>query len=301
MSERGASSTPASVGGAPASPGALYEVFAIRYATLRSLKRDLYYRYEAYGEDDGDVAVDMDYYFWLIRGEQETILLDTGFHPAAGARRGRRILIEPLQALRRLDVDPATVRTVLVSHLHYDHIGNLAAFADAELIVPAAELDFWHGPLSRRAQYASSVERAELDHVRAAEAEGRVRALDRDEQEIRDGITAIVTGGHSPGQQITLVRTAGGEVLLASDAVHFYEELELDRPFAVIDDLGDTYRAYDRIRRLTDAGAVLVAGHDPDVMRRFPALADEDGLGVHVASTAETHADATPRAHRVGA
>ncbi|HEX8713993.1 MAG TPA: hypothetical protein VF706_00365, partial [Solirubrobacteraceae bacterium] len=92
MSERGASSAPASVGGAPASAGAVYEVFAIRYATLRSLKRDLYYRYEAYGEDDGDVAVDMDYYFWLIRGEQETILLDTGFDPAAGARRGRRIL-----------------------------------------------------------------------------------------------------------------------------------------------------------------------------------------------------------------
>jgi glyoxylase-like metal-dependent hydrolase (beta-lactamase superfamily II) len=87
--------------------------------------------------------------------------------------------------------------------------------------------------------------------------------------EILDGITAINVGGHSPGQQITVVRGKTGDVVLASDAVHFYEELELERPFAVMHDLEQMYAAYDVLKGLAAAGATVVPGHDPEVGRRF--------------------------------
>ena len=108
------------------------------------------------------------------------------------------------------------------------------------------------------------VEQDEIARIVEARSAGRVREIDGTE-EVFDGITAITVGGHSPGQQMLAVATVGGKVVLTSDAVHFYEELELERPFAVIADLEEMYRAYDLLRELArEPGTVLVPGHDPE-------------------------------------
>ena len=62
--------------------------------------------------------------------------------------------------------------------------------------------------------------------------------------------------------------------MLASDAVHYYEELERDRPFSTVANLADMYAAFDRIRELADGGALVVAGHDPLVAERFGGSPD---------------------------
>jgi glyoxylase-like metal-dependent hydrolase (beta-lactamase superfamily II) len=68
-------------------------------------------------------------------------------------------------------------------------------------------------------------------------------------------------------------------VVLASDAVHYYEELERDRPFSTVANLADMYAAYDQIREMEqDAGTSVVAGHDPAVAQRFPAFGGRDGV-----------------------
>ena len=73
--------------------------------------------------------------------------------------------------------------------------------------------------------------------------------------------------------------------MLASDAVHYYEELELERPFEILVDLRAMYAGYATVRELARRpGAALVVGHDPEVMNRFPALdGDAAGIGVRVA------------------
>jgi glyoxylase-like metal-dependent hydrolase (beta-lactamase superfamily II) len=248
-----------------------YDVLAVRYATLHAPKSDLFYRHGSYGEPDQEV--EMAYWFWLLRDGDETIVVDTGFDPAAGARRGRTCLLPPVEALRAFGVEPETVAHVVVTHLHYDHIGNLDAFPSATLIVPQRELEFWTSPMASRFQFASHVEAREIELVARAAAEGRVR-LTSGSDEILDGVTSIDVGGHSPGQQITVVRGRGGDVVLASDAVHFYEELELERPFAVMHDLERMYRAYHVLKALAAAGATVVAGHDPEVGRRFERVGE---------------------------
>ena len=241
-----------------------WRVIAARYGTLDTTLSDAYYRWSAYGEPDGPAR--LDYYFWVLRSDGETILVDTGFHPDAGRKRGRAVRIDPVEAMAQLGVTADSVSRILLTHLHYDHIGNLDPFPDAELLVPALELDFWLSPMGQRGQFAYSVEERELDTIRAAVAAGRVRALEGGE-EVAEGVGVIHVGGHTPGQMVVAVPG----VTLASDAVHFYDELEHERPFAVIADLAEMYEAYDTLRALPGD---LVPGHDPAVMERYPRVND---------------------------
>lgn len=256
-----------------------WEVLAVRYGSLQSRKSDLIYRYDSYGEPDGEV--EMAYYFWLLRRDGETVVVDTGFDPRVGERRGRTCIQPPLEALREVGVDPESVETVLITHFHYDHIGNVAAFPRATFIFPRKEFDFWTSSLAGRFQFASHVEEDELARLERLAADGRTRATEATE-EVVDGVTAICVGGHSPGQQVTTIVTDDGVVALASDAVHFYEELELERPFGVIADLAEMYSAYDVLKELANDGAAVVPGHDPDVLRRYPALEGSDGNAVRL-------------------
>jgi glyoxylase-like metal-dependent hydrolase (beta-lactamase superfamily II) len=91
-------------------------------------------------------------------------------------------------------------------------------------------------------------------------------------------------GGHTPGQAIVEVDTDAGRVVLASDAMHYYEEIERDRPYNLFTDMGDMYRGYDTLRSLGDQpGTTLIAGHDPWVASIFrPARPDCFELTVRV-------------------
>ncbi len=251
--------------------GSTYEIVAIRYGTLAARRSELFLRWNAYGEPDADER--LDYFFYVLSDGRETIVIDTGFEPASGIRRGRTCLRSPGDALQDLQIDPNEVAEVIVSHLHYDHIGNLALFPRAKLRVPEQELAFWSSPLARRPQFWSHVDEPAVAALLGLHGEGRVDAFGGRVQ-LRAGITAITVGGHSPGQQVFVVDAAGGPVVLASDSVHLYHEYEYARPFSVVVDLIQMYEAYELLRRLEqERGAVVVPGHDPRVTERFDQLA----------------------------
>ena len=248
-----------------------YEVLAVRYGTRMTTRADCYLDYGRLGEPDAPLG--MDYFFWLLRSDEQTILVDIGFDPPVGARRGRTLLCDPLEALGRLGVRPASVKQIIVTHLHYDHIGQLAAFPNAELIVQRRELDFWLDPAAS-AEQAGHVEPRELAHVAAAFDAGRVRVLDG-AAIVAPGIGAVLVGGHSPGQQSLVVRTQGSPILLTSDAVHYYEELERNLQFIFVVDLDDMKAGYTTLEALArHTGATLVPGHDPEVAEHFPPVDD---------------------------
>jgi glyoxylase-like metal-dependent hydrolase (beta-lactamase superfamily II) len=259
-------------------PAPRYEVLAVRYGVMEASRSRLFHSFHTYGEPDGPAA--LAYYFWVLRDGDRVVLVDSGYDPAVARRRGRDCLIEPVDALRQLGIAPEQVSTILVSHFHYDHIGNLAAFPEAELVVPEAEVAFWSTPAASHFHFAVHVEDPELQVIEAARAEGRVRAIAGDAEPL-PGVRAIEVGGHSPGQLMFLVATAGDDVLLTSDAIHLYEDLERDRPSAVVFDLPGMYRAHGRIRDLAADGAVVIPGHEPAVMDRFPAVGD-GGFAVRV-------------------
>lgn len=262
-------------------PGAILghgdTVVAIRYGMLQTTLAAAFFGFDAYGEEDAPLR--MDYYFWLVRRGGRTIVIDTGFAPRAGRGRGRICLVEPSVALAHVGVDPARVEQVVITHLHYDHIGNLDLFSEAEFLIDELELDFWTGPYGGRPQFALHNDERGMEYLAAARRRGAVTTVGP-EHEVADGVLVQRLGGHTPGQQIVRFDTGGGELLLTSDASHFYLELQRDWPFAIHHDLEEMYKAYDAIRSFGNAGAVVVPGHDPLVMERFDAIGE---VGVRLA------------------
>ncbi|WP_327672773.1 MULTISPECIES: N-acyl homoserine lactonase family protein [unclassified Streptomyces] len=251
-----------------------YEVYALRYASRPGHKAREYYGFEKYGEPDVPYA--MDYFYWLVRNPFRTVLVDCGYDRSRGERRGMFASHEPgtdpLDVLGLVGVTPESVDHVVLSHLHLDHVGNVHRFPNATFSLARQELDFWTGYTGSRELLAHVVHPEEIDLVRGLLDEGRVRLVE-ESTELFPGITATRIGGHTPGQLMTEVTGTGNRVVLASDAVHFYEEFEADRPFWLFTDLVETYGALALLRGLDSApDTSVVPGHDPRVMERFATV-----------------------------
>lgn len=270
-----------------------YEILVVRHGAAPTKRSDVYLNHKLYGEEDGPAPTH--YYFWIIRNASRTVLVDTGFSARAAAERHKEVLLAPDRAYELLGVDTAAPHTLIVTHCHYDHLGNINLFPSSQILISAAELQFWKSEVARKHLIAYYAEDEELAALRRAEEEGRVNTFSGT-TEVAPGIEIIEVGGHTPGQSMVRVATTEGPVLLASDAVHFHRELDDDMPFTAVTNLPDLYRGLETVRQMLKEGQVtrVLTGHDPhelDGLRRL-----EGPLGENVAVIG--HATARTVAHR---
>ncbi len=248
-----------------------HRVLALRYGTLQTTARALFSGWDATGEPDRPWR--QDYFVWTIGG----IVVDTGFAPEVGARRGRRLVRPVSDLLAGAGLDPGAVTEVILSHAHYDHIGNLDQFPRARFTLAREELDAARAALRDGVDPADPLEPGELEQLLVLEREGRLRTFERS-LTLAPGIELITVGGHTPGELVVVVRGETGSAVLAADSVHFAVELERDLPYAIADDPAGLGRGYRIVRELVaEEEAALVPGHDPAVLRRFPPLAGLEG------------------------
>jgi len=258
------------------------ELIVVRYGTRQTSKSECYYNFRAYREPDAEMT--MDYFFWIFRSAGQTIVIDTGFSPEAAIARKRQPVVAPADALARLGIDPKEVKLLVLTHAHYDHAGNLGLYPNAKIVMSRKEFEFWGTDMGKRPQYGHHIDPLDIERIQALHREGRITLLDGPQNTLIPGIELYELGGHTPGQMAVVVEMPEGPVILASDAIHYYDELEQDRPFAVLDSLADMYRGYERIRQwLQRPGAVVIPGHDPEVMNRFaPVDASDPSFAVRI-------------------
>jgi glyoxylase-like metal-dependent hydrolase (beta-lactamase superfamily II) len=242
-----------------------YEVYAIRYARHDRLRNENFI-----GGDPHDGPMPLDFFVWVIRGGGRTFVLDTGFDAATARRRQRRILRDPGEILPMIDVDPRAVEDVIISHMHYDHAGNHTLFPNARYHLQDQEMAFSTGRCMCHPTMRFAFEEADVVAMVRRLFEGRVRFHDGAD-ELARGLSVHHVGGHTMGLQVTRVWTQRGWVVLASDASHFYANMDQGRPFPVVYSVGDMLEGYDTIRRLASSPAHVIPGHDPLVVARYPA------------------------------
>jgi glyoxylase-like metal-dependent hydrolase (beta-lactamase superfamily II) len=256
-----------------------FRLYAIRYAERAGRRGEHFYGHAP----RPDEAMPMAYYVWLAASDDTAVVVDAGFTEATAERRGRTWLASPTDTLAALGIDAASVPWLVLTHLHYDHTGNAGAFPAARFVIQEREMAFWTGRYASRGDNPTLVEADDIAFLAAGNFGGRVHWVDGD-AEVVPGITVHRVGGHTAGMQIVRVHTEQGFAVLASDASHFYANLEEDRPYAIVHTLPEMHRAFDTIRRLADRPSLVVAGHDPQVMSRYPPVSPElAGRAVRVA------------------
>jgi N-acyl homoserine lactone hydrolase len=214
---------------------------------------------------------------YLIETAEERILIDTGLHPGAIADpaafygRPEAGLFE-LELERPLSeqVDVGTLTRVVLTHLHFDHAGSLALLPPSlPIVIQRREWDAGRdaGAIRRNFLYPRDYDVPDRELV----------LVDGDHDLLGDGsIELLLTPGHTPGHQSVRV---GEHLVIGVDVAHFAATLE-DRRFpSFADDFAAQERSADRLCALRDAGARVLPGHDPDVLRPGPVELAPDPTG----------------------
>ena len=195
---------------------------------------------------------------WLILGLDSPILVDVAAGtPENVARHQERELhqesrLEELLAAQ--GVEPGDIKTIVLTHLHWDHcLGlQLGAFAHATAYVQRQELQYaWAPFLPHRGLYNRTVLRG-FDEPEYPE----LRVLDGD-FDLAPGIRVVHTPGHSPGTSSVIVSTAEGRCAIASDNVPLASSWRGDSadswtPNGIHVDLRDCYASLNKLRDQAD-------------------------------------------------
>jgi len=256
-----------------------YEVHAIKYAERDAVRAEHFIG----GDPHDSTPMPMDYFVWLIRSDSgREWIVDTGFEEDDAQARRRTLLRTASEGVALLGVDPENVADVIVTHFHYDHAGGVNQFPKATFHVQDQEMHFATGrDMTRKAfNHAFNVRHIQelVDRVFAQ----RVTFHDGD-TELAPGLTLHLIGGHTRGLQVVRIETGNRVVVLASDASHYWANMNEGRPFPIVDDLSKMIQGWETLKELAGPEGVIVPGHDPLVFDHFPPSSpDLEGIAVRL-------------------
>lgn len=224
-----------------------------------------------------------------------TILIDTGLHPSVAVhprqnlgRLGqlvfRNLEMDPNQAvpaqLREKGIPPGDVSVVIMTHLHVDHASAIAEFPQATFVVSKPEWEAatdqgpLHGYVTRQFDHGFDYRLLDFDSTEASSFSGFGRSFDL----FGDGsVRAVFTPGHTLGHMSVVLRTKGGEVLVAGDAIYLLETLQNDHLPYRIEDEHLFRRSLREIRRYhaQTPDALIIPSHDWGVWQELDPVYGE--------------------------
>jgi len=221
--------------------------------------------------DDMDRTVRFPVPAYVVETETERILIDTGLNPAAIAdpaayyERPDIFAVSVLEQERSVaeQLDVQTLTRVVLTHLHWDHVGGLPLIpASVPVVVQRSEWAAGHDDAAVQRNFFLTRDYA---------GGGReVILIDGDHDLLGDGsIELLLTPGHTPGHQSIRI----GEIVLGIDVVHLASGLDDHRFPVFADDHEEQGRSAERLRAMRDSGLTVIPGHDPEIVRPGPVTA----------------------------
>lgn len=243
-----------------------YEVYAIEYASAGVAPMAAFLP-----RADTALTVEGSYMVWLIKGpEGRNVLVDAGYRPDIPNRTVPRDYVRPDQAVSKLGLAREDVTDIILTHLHWDHADGLPLFPNAHVWVQQAELEYYATEAWQEGGSAAGVEPRNVPELVKLNTEGRVTLVEGDDQEIFEGIRVYTGPKHTFASQYVGVNTSGGTVIIASDCLWFYANLELKLAKTYTFDPEADFEAFDRMKRLASNPDWILPGHDRTVFDKFP-------------------------------
>ncbi len=243
-----------------------YEIYAIRYATIP----DFAVNGLVAGAEPGR-KLDIAMLVWLVRGNGRNILVDSGFYREQFFKQWHVTdFVKPSDAVKRAGVQPEDITDVIITHMHWDHADGMDLFPKAKIWVQKDELQYYAGEAWQSRRTHGGIDPDDVLAAVKLNMQGRMGLVNGDAQEILPGISCFTGGKHTYSSQFVSVNTAGGTVVLASDNMYLYENLEKHVPIAATLDAESNLRAQDRMKQMAASPRLVIPGHDPAVMTKFP-------------------------------
>jgi glyoxylase-like metal-dependent hydrolase (beta-lactamase superfamily II) len=248
-------------------PHPTYEVYALSYG--------VYPNFPVSGllaGADKSRKIDLQMMIWLLKGSNgKNILVDTGcYHENVVKGKGIQNLIKASDAIAKLGIAATDITDVIITHMHWDHADGMDLFPNAKIWIQQDEYGYYTGAAWRSKGKHGGIEPEDVLTLVKLNMAGKVNLVDGDNVEIMDGIRAYTGGRHTYASQYVGVRTSGGTVVVASDNMYLYENLEKHAPIAQTFDYESNLKAQDRMKQIASRPDLIVPGHDPEVFVKFP-------------------------------
>ncbi len=168
--------------------------------------------------------------------------------------------------LRDLDLSPADIDMLGISHYHFDHVGQAPDFSSATLLLNDRDIE----AVRNGADANSTTALAPW-----LENGGTIETISGDHDVFDDGsVIILATPGHTPGHSALLVRLpVTGNILLTGDLYHFREQIENRGVPRFNTSRADTLASMEQFQQIDEAlDAIIVVQHDPGDIERLPAF-----------------------------
>jgi len=245
----------------------VYEVYALSYGIFPA-----YSVSNLVAGADKDRKLDLQMMIWLIKGPGgKNILVDTGcYHDKLLKAAGFKGYIKPSETLTKLGLKPEDITDVIISHMHWDHADGIDLFPNAKIWIQKDEYTYYTATAWQPDGKTGGIEPDDVLTLVRLNTEHKVNLVDGDAKEIIDGITVYTGGRHTFASQYVGVRTGSGTVVIASDNMYLYENLQKHVPIAATFDADSNLKAQDRMKQIASRLDLIVPGHDPEVFVKFP-------------------------------
>lgn len=194
---------------------------------------------------------------WLLYDGNDYILVDTGGTSPDGVHYMpyTQVPEQTLPAQLKLHgVTPEDIKTVIMTHLHWDHAGNNALFPNAKFYVQRRELEYAAAPLDiqKGAYNKTLIFQTDYEIVDGC-------------AEITDGISVFPTPGHSPGSQSVVVDTDQGKYIIVGDLICLYDCMARN-PMIINGLHTNLFEYYDSMNAVAATGYTVLPGHEPKIL-----------------------------------
>jgi glyoxylase-like metal-dependent hydrolase (beta-lactamase superfamily II) len=179
-----------------------------------------------------DGVMDLPFSFILAQREDRNVLVDTGFmqddHNSFARKFGIPTWISPVRMLSEMNLAPEAISDIFITHAHFDHMGSIAEFPNAQIYIQKSELMSWYEAIALPKRFGHLTAIIDPDNLRTAldaSIQHRVTLIDGDKDNVLPGIHVRLGSGHTIGQQFVLLDTAVGRRVISGDCLYSRHQL----------------------------------------------------------------------------